>query len=120
MQGDLGRRRLDPQAEDDWSAPNRVGTARRDSGVRQIRRISTWTAAALVAGVAASAGYFAHAVATPTSATGGVSVNGTAGASTATGHRPNLTHPVVTSGGSGVVAGTAGGASSGGVHWSDN
>jgi hypothetical protein len=76
-----------------------------------------------MAGVAAGAGYFAHAVATPATATGGTTVTGTSGASAATGQKPSLTHPVVTSGGSGVVAGTAGGAGGGSgsaVHWQDN
>jgi hypothetical protein len=34
--------------------------------VRRTRQISSWTAAALVAGVAAGSGYFAHAAAMPT------------------------------------------------------
>ncbi len=75
-----GRRRLDPPAEDDWaagSATRRRAVERRDTGVRQTRRISSWTAAALVAGVAASAGYFAHA-AMPAGTTSGTSATGTA------------------------------------------
>jgi len=126
MQDYPGPRRLDPAA-DDRTASDRAGRAeamaRRDTNVRQTRRISTWTAAALVASVAASAGYFAHAVATPTTATGGTTVTGTVGSSAASGQKPNVTHPVVTSGGSGVVAGTgsgAGGGSGGAVHWQDN
>ena len=66
---DTGRRRLEPQGDDDWttntSVARRRAVRRRDAGIRQTRRISAWTAAALVAGVAASAGYFAHTVATP-------------------------------------------------------
>jgi hypothetical protein len=122
---DTGRRRLEPQGDDDWttntSVARRRAVRRRDAGIRQTRRISAWTAAALVAGVAASAGYFAHTVATP--ATGGTTATSVAGTVGATGHKPSLTHPVVTSGGSGVVAGTTGasaGTSSGAVHWRDN
>jgi hypothetical protein len=124
---DTGRRRLGAQAEeDDWPQggdARRRAVARRDAGVRQTRRISTWTAAALVAGVAASAGYFAHAVVTPGVSTNGSSVSSTTGTVGTTGHKPSLTHPVVTSGGSGVTAGTAGGSpgSGGGtVTWRDN
>jgi hypothetical protein len=124
-----GRWRLDPPAEDDWaasSAGRRRAVERRDTGVRTTRRISSWTAAALVAGVAASAGYFAHA-AMPAGTTSGTSATGTVtGTGTATGQKPSVTHPVVTSGGSGVAAGTGGGAGVGSagsgsaVHWRDN
>ena len=34
--------------------------AGRADGVRRVRRASNWTAAALIAGVAAASGYFAH------------------------------------------------------------
>jgi anti-sigma factor RsiW len=122
---DTGRRRLDPQGDDDWTtstpAARRQAVTRRDAGVRQTRRISAWTAAALVAGVAASAGYFAHTAATL--ATGGTSATSVNGAVGATGQKPSLMHPVVTSGGSGVVAGATGGSagtSSGAVHRQDN
>jgi hypothetical protein len=126
-----GLRRLDPPAEDDWaagSATRRRAINRRDTGVRATRRISGWTAAALVAGVAASAGYFAHA-AMPAGTTSSTSSTGTAsgtGTGTAASQKPSVTHPVVTSGGSGVAAGTVGGAAGGpagsgnAVHWRDN
>lgn len=73
----------------------------RDSGIRRTRRASTWTAAALIAGVAATAGYFAHAspAATPTGVTTGAPATGTA-----THHKACLAAPVATSGGSGVTA----------------
>lgn len=92
---------------------------RRDASVRRTRKISGWTAAALVAGVAAGAGYFAHATPVPTVSTGtsGQAVVGS------TGQKPSLTHPVVTSGGSAVTGGTAGGTpgSGGGIaQWRDN
>lgn len=121
---DVGRRRLSPPAEDDWTAGDGAirqrAADRRDAGMRQTRQISGWTAAALVAGVAAGAGYFAHAAATPTVLTSGTAVKGTVGS---TAQKPSLTHPVVTSGGSGVTVGTSGGshgAGGGTVQWQDN
>ncbi len=39
----------------------------RENGIGSARRASTWTAAALIAGVAATTGYLAHAI--PTSGT---------------------------------------------------
>jgi hypothetical protein len=118
---DDGLRRLD--ADDDWitdRAARQRSIGRRDAGVRRTRQISGWTAAALVAGVAAGAGYFAHAAGMPTVST----TSGTAGQSVVngTGQKPSLTHPVVTSGGSGVTAGQGGAPGSGGVTapWRDN
>jgi len=83
----------------------------RDSGVLRSRRASTWTAAALIAGVAATTGYLAHAIPGPGgtgSTTTGNGATRPAGKTTivrpAT---PAVTAPVATSGGSG--AGGAGG-----------
>ncbi len=120
------RRRLSdqdrgPQDEDDWAdagAARRI--ARRDAGVRQTRQLSTWTAALLIAGVAAGAGYFVHAAATPAVTAGSAATQGTV---SGTGQKPSLTHPVVTSGGSGVSVGTAGGSpgsGGGAVTWRDS
>ncbi len=112
-----GRRRLDPPAEDDRDAGGsgrRRAVERRDAGVRQTRRISSWTAAALVAGVAASAGYFAHTAMMPAGASSGTSATGTVtGTGSAAGQKPSVTHAVVTSGGSGVTVGTSAGAAGG-------
>jgi hypothetical protein len=113
------RTRLYPPVEDDWSVANAArqrSIGRRDAGVRRTRQISGWTAAALVAGVAAGAGYFAHTAAIPTYPTTGTAGHGVVGS---TAQKPSLTHPIVTSGGSGVTAGTPG---SGGViaPWRDN
>jgi hypothetical protein len=121
MESYPGYRRLDPQADDDRADARTDGrfAARRDAGVRQTRRISTWTAAALVASVAASAGYFAHAVVTPARAPTGTSVTGVSGNPGASAPKPSLTHPVVTSGGSGVVSGGAPGVATVG-QWRDN
>ena len=84
----------------------------RDSGIRASRRASTWTAAALIAAVAATTGYLAHSI--PASTTGGSTTsrgtNAPAGKSTAVKHgTPAVSGPVVTSGGSGVAAGAAAG-----------
>jgi hypothetical protein len=74
----------------------------RARGVRRVRRASTWTAAALITSLAAAVGYFAHhtqqAVPATTTVTPGVSGN----ASTASGSKPVLPSPVVTSSGSAV------------------
>jgi hypothetical protein len=75
----------------------------RDGGIRGSRRAMTWTAAALIATVAATTGYLAHAI--PVSAGSGSST-GTAhpGKSpTVAPSSPAVSGPVVTSGGSGVA-----------------
>jgi hypothetical protein len=83
----------------------------RERGIRSSRRASTWTAAALIATVAATTGYLAHAV--PVTGASGTSTSagtGQSGKSTTVTHGgPNVSGPVVTSGGSGVAAGSAGG-----------
>ncbi len=84
----------------------------RDAGVRRVRRVSNWTAAALIAGVAAATGYFAHhaAPAAParTSVTGvpGSTSAGVPGSTSAGVQKPSLSAPVVTSSGSGVTVRT--------------
>jgi len=95
--------RPDAAYPDDTSAPRWAGTTR-DGGVRRVRRVSNWTAAALIAGVAATTGYFAHASQAAVPAAG--SPSGTAGpATTGTGaHKACPAAPVATSGGSGVTA----------------
>jgi hypothetical protein len=75
----------------------------RDSGVRGSRRATTWTAAALIATVAATTGYLAHAI--PVSA-GSSTSTGTSQSGKSTTVAPNgpaVSGPVVTSGGSGVA-----------------
>lgn len=76
----------------------------RDGGVRRARQVSNWTAAVLVAGAAAASGYFAHAATAPVVT--GATQPGTTVAGT--GQKATVTHPVVTSGGSGVVVGQNG------------
>ncbi len=81
------------------------GTARaRASGIRRTRRASSWTVAALIAGVAAATGYFAHHP--PAAAPATSSVTGVPGGTAAGPHKPALNTPVTTSGGSGVTVST--------------
>ena len=81
--------------------------ARRD-GVRHVRRMSNWTAAALIAGTGAATVALAHhafPVSAPAaSATSTTGVAGTAVTSGASG--PQVSHSVATTSGSGVVVTT--------------
>ena len=87
------------------AGPWRGAASPRAGGVRRLRRASNWTAAALIAGVAAATGYFAHH--TQPAAPAVSTVSGTApGASTAAPGKPTLSNPVTTSSGSGVVVTT--------------
>ena len=95
-QDPLPRRRLPGQGE---PGPDDARAASRDRGLRQVRRLSNWTAAALIAVTGVTAGYFAHAAARASrpATTAGVQ-------SQAPGSRqPCVTVPVATSGGSGVA-----------------
>jgi len=75
----------------------------RAHGLRQVRRWSNWTAAALIAGTVVTTGYFARASHTAAGAAGAaVAAAGQPG--TAAGpHQPCVSVPVATSGGSGVT-----------------
>ena len=127
-----GRRRLPkPAAEDrtSYESGDRYAPAWRDSGVRRTRRASNWTAAALIAGVAATSGYFVHAAAVSPAGLTGSTTSGTTGVTqqpgtaSAHGQKPSVTHSVVTSSGSGVTVGSSssGGAGAGGATtWRDN
>ena len=76
----------------------------RRGGLWQVRRLSNWTALALIAATAATTGYFAragtHSTAAPTTAAGARSTGTTAAGP----HRACVTVPVATSGGSAVTA----------------
>ena len=98
-----------PGYDDDSGYQRDAGPSRgapRASGVRRLRRASNWTAAALIAGMAAATGYFAHH--TQPAAPAVTSVTGSApGAGTTAGPgKPTLSSPVTTSTGSGVVVTT--------------
>ena len=95
--------RLPGSDEEDISYPRPAARARA-GGVRRVRRASNWTAAALIAGVAAATGYFAHHPPTATPVTS--SVTSVPGATTAGPGEPALHAPVATSGGSGVTVTT--------------
>jgi hypothetical protein len=82
----------------------RGGASARAGGVRRMRRASNWTAAALIAGVAAATGYFAHHQPAATPATGTVTT--VPGGTAASPQKPSLNTPVATSGGSGVTVTT--------------
>jgi len=78
----------------------------RERGMRTSRRASTWTAAALIAAVAATTGYLAHSIPAATTS-GNTTGYGQSGKSAAINHgAPAVSGPVVTSGGSGVAAGS--------------
>lgn len=83
----------------------------RDSGVRRSRQASTWTAAALIAGVAATTGYLAYSI--PAHGAGSGTSGGTTRPATKPGtvrpSAPAVNPPVVTSGGSGAAAHDDGG-----------
>lgn len=88
----------------DEDPPYPRGAARaRAGGVRRVRRASNWTAAALIAGVAAATGYFAHH---PPAATTSSTVTSVPSGTAAVPGKPTLSNPVATSGGSGVTVGT--------------
>jgi len=81
----------------------------REVGIHAARRASSWTAAALIAGVAVATGYLAHAV--PATGSGSVGTEhhkpGVPGSAVPAAPAPG--GPVVTSGGSGAAgAGRAG------------
>jgi hypothetical protein len=94
--------------------PGAGPVAARRAGVRSVRWMYNWTAAALIAGTAATAGYFAHAAhATPAGSVTGATAGSSPAAARA--HQPLVPAPVVTSGGSGVVVRTTPGGA-GGKH----
>ena len=81
-----------------------TGPESRDRGLRHVRRLSTWTAAALVSATAVTAGYFARA-AHPGTAQSATVTSGTQSQAPSPG-QPCVTVPVATSGGSGVTTTT--------------
>ena len=92
--------RLPAHDDEGGSAP---GSGRaRASGIRRVRRASTWTVAALITSLAAAAGYFAHHTQQAVPATTTVTPGAPGGASTASGSKPVLPSPVATSTGSAV------------------
>ena len=103
------RRRLPGAGEPAGSAPAGWSPPVRRDGLRHVRRMSNWTAAALIAATIVTTGYLARgsvSTATPSAATRasspGTAPAGTSG--TAGTHKTCVNVPVATSGGSGVTA----------------
>lgn len=95
---DPSQRRLPGQGE---PGQDEARAASRDRGIRHVRRLSNWTAAALIVATGTTAGYFAHAAA---GAPRPAAVAGAQAQAQAQGsHQPCVTVPVATSGGSGVT-----------------
>jgi hypothetical protein len=88
---------------EDYGPPPRYSHAgyARDSGIRGSRRAMTWTAAALIATVAATTGYLAHAI--PVTAGSSTSTAHPGKSTTVAPNGPAVSGPVVTSGGSGAA-----------------
>ncbi len=81
----------------------------RARGLRQVRRWSNGTAAALIAGTVLTTGYFARASHSPAVTASAASAAGVAGGQPGTAastHQPCVSVPVATSGGSGVTSQT--------------
>jgi hypothetical protein len=93
-----------PAYDDEGGSALGSGRARA-SGLRRVRRASTWTAAALITSLAAAVGYFAHHTQPTVPATTTVTPGAPGNASTATGGKPALPSPVATSSGSAVSGG---------------
>ncbi|MGI9004717.1 MAG: hypothetical protein ACR2FU_00685 [Streptosporangiaceae bacterium] len=101
----------------DYGPPRGYPGYPRENGLRSLRRASTWTAAALIAGVAVTTGYLAHSI--PVNGAGSSSTSGgraspaakpgAASPGPASPSAPAVQPPVVTSGGSGAAGGAGGG-----------
>jgi hypothetical protein len=105
-----GRRVPLPQWEDPAAAQRAAPATARENGTRQLRRMSAWSAAALVVGTGAATAAFAHGftpaapVASPTTAAGiGGGTVSAGGAAAHGGGGPAVTHSVATTSGSGVT-----------------
>jgi len=96
---------MDQQPQDPPAARARA----RARGLRQVRRWSNWTAAALIAATVVTTGYFArasHPAAMTASAASAAGVAGGQPGTAASTHQPCVSVPVATSGGSGVTSQT--------------
>lgn len=115
---EAGPRREQMPRFDDSSFVQRAVIARED-GMRRLRRMSNWTAAVLIAGVAATSGYFAHTtLPAPAARVITTTVHTCPGPSIGTSQRPTLSNAVATSGGSGVTVGASGSAVAAGASGS--
>lgn len=89
-------------------APARQRARARSDGIRQVRRMSNWTLAALIAGTGAATVALAHNAFPGAATSAGTAPTAAAGAAaTANGATgPQVTHSVATTSGSGVVTTT--------------
>jgi hypothetical protein len=106
---------MDPQDPSSWRRPSRegepaldrhagngeTGGQQRQRGLRNVRRLSNWTAVTLVAATAVTAGYFARAQAGAQQVSSVTKSSAQAPAAGAS--QPCVTVPVAVSGGSGVT-----------------
>ena len=97
-----------PDWEDSAAGQPIAPASARENGVRQLRRMSAWSAAALIVGTGAATAAFAHGF-TPAAQAGGSTAAGTAsgvagpGAAGAHASGPAVTHSVATTSPSGVT-----------------
>jgi hypothetical protein len=98
-----------PDWEDSAAGQPTVPAAARENGIRQLRRMSAWSAAALIVGTGAATAAFAHGLTPASQATGSTAAgttSGTAGPGAAAVHGssgPTVTHSVATTSASGVT-----------------
>lgn len=92
-----------PQWEDPAAAQRTAPAARRENGIRQLRRMSAWSAAALVVGTGAATAAFAHGFAPAAQVATPATTAGAGGAAVSAGSGPAVTHSVATTSGSGVT-----------------
>jgi hypothetical protein len=99
-----------PEWQDTAAAQRAAPGAARENGVRQLRRISAWSAAALVVGTGAATAAFAHGFTPAAQVAGAAAAAGGGGAAAGvtggTAHNtigPVVSHSVATTSGSGVT-----------------
>ena len=83
--------------------PQDQSPERRDRGIRRVQRLSNWTAAALVAATAVTAGYFSRGAAVTAARPAAAAVTAGSQPGTPAARQPCVTVPVATTGGSGVT-----------------
>jgi hypothetical protein len=94
-----------PVAGADQSGGTHAAQARRD-GIRRVRRMSNWTAAALLVGTGATAVALAHHAFPATTSAAGTTSSGVVTTGAQGTGAPQVSGPVATSGGSGVTVTT--------------
>ena len=99
-----------PPWQDPAAAQRTALAAGRENGIRQLRRMSAWSAAALVVGTGAATAAFAHGFTPATPVASSTAAAGTGGAALGAGRGtaygsggPAVTHSVATTSGSGVT-----------------